>query len=84
MIAEFSSAVLLEDMPAGGIEHQALQDGDVGTVLDILGCGMAYILEMFNADGTTLDVITVQAHQVRPVNERDVLRVRVLDSQPTE
>jgi hypothetical protein len=35
-----------------------------------------YELEIFSADGHTLDVVTVDAEQVRPVNRRDVLHVR--------
>ena len=42
----------------------------------IHGDHAGYELEIFSADGSTLDVLTVEASQVRPVSKRDVLHVR--------
>jgi len=52
--------------------------GDVGTVVHIYADGTAYELEFFALDGRTLDVVTVEAGQVRPVRRSDVLHVREL------
>jgi len=71
MIKEFDQVVLAEDLP----EHQ-LKAGDLGVVVLIHGDHAGYELEIFGADGHTLDVVTVHAVQVRPVSRRDVLHVR--------
>jgi hypothetical protein len=71
MIKEYEQVVLIEDLP----EHE-LKAGDLGTVVMIHGDHAGYELEIFSADGRTLDVVTVEASQVRPVNRYDVLHVR--------
>jgi hypothetical protein len=71
MIKEHERVVLTEDLP----EHD-LKAGDVGVVVHIYSDGAAYELEIFALDGHTLDVVTVEASQVRPVSRRDVLHVR--------
>lgn len=71
MIKEHAQVVLTEDLP----EHD-LKAGDLGTVVMIHGDHAGYELEIFSADGRTLDVVTVEAAQVRPVSHRDVLHVR--------
>ena len=63
MIQEHGRAVLTVDLP-----EFDLKAGD----------GAAYELEIFSADGHTLDVVTVEATQVRAVSRRDVLHVRQL------
>ncbi|NJK80418.1 MAG: DUF4926 domain-containing protein [Chloroflexaceae bacterium] len=73
MIQEYEQVVLTEDLP----EHD-LKAGDLGTVVMIHGDHAGYELEIFSAGGRTLDVVTVEAHQVRPVSRRDVLHVREL------
>lgn len=52
MIPEFERAVLLEDIPDGGVEHGSFKAGDVGIVVDVLEDGAGYILEMITAMGT--------------------------------
>lgn len=71
MIKEHEQVVLTADLP----EHD-LKAGDVGVVVHIYSDGEAYELEIFALDGRTLDVVTVEAGQVRPVSRRDVLHVR--------
>jgi hypothetical protein len=71
MIKEYEQVVLTEDLP----EHN-LKAGDLGTVVMIHGDHAGYELEIFSADGRTLDVVTVEASQVRPVKRDDVLHVR--------
>ncbi|MBK9123549.1 MAG: DUF4926 domain-containing protein [Chloroflexi bacterium] len=75
MIPEFERAVLLEDIPELGFKA-----GDIGVVVDIHRGGAGYELEMMTADGHTLDVITVHAHQIRAVTRRDMLHVREVES----
>lgn len=70
----------MEDIPDGGFEHMPFKAGDVGVVVHIVSNGAGYLLEMFAADGSTLDVISVEAHQVRAVTDRDILCVRDLES----
>ncbi|MBI5670661.1 MAG: DUF4926 domain-containing protein [Chloroflexi bacterium] len=71
MIPEHKRAVLTVDLP-----EYDLRAGDVGTVVHVYHDGLAYEIEFFTLEGETLDVVTVEAHQVRPVRERDVLHVR--------
>jgi hypothetical protein len=71
MIKEYQRVALLVDLP-----EQGLQTGDIGVVVMIHGDHAGYELEIFSADGQTLDVVTVVAEQVRPVRRRDVLHVR--------
>ncbi len=73
MIQEHERAVLLVDLP----KHN-LKAGDVGVVVHIYPDRAAYELELFALDGHTLDVVTIEAHQVRPVSHRDMLHVREL------
>jgi hypothetical protein len=75
MIPEHERAVLVVDLP-----DRALQVGDVGVVVYIYEDKKAYEIEFFTADGQTLDVVTVEAHQVRPVQNTDMLHVRVLSA----
>ena len=75
MIKAFERVALTVDLP----EYQ-LQTGDVGVVVMIHGDHEGYELEIFSADGTTLDVVTVEAAQVRPVSRNDVLHVRELSA----
>ena len=71
MIKEHDQVVITADLP----EHD-LKAGDVGTVVMIHGDHAGYELEIFALDGRTLDVVTVEASQVRPVKRDDVLHVR--------
>ena len=75
MIREHERAVLTVDLP----EHH-LRTGDVGTIVHIYNDGEAYEVEFFALDGHTLDVVTIEADQVRPVSRRDVLHVRELSA----
>jgi hypothetical protein len=71
MIKEYERVALTVDLP----EHQ-LVAGDIGVVVMIHGDHAGYELEIFSASGQTLDVITVEADQVRSINHRDILHVR--------
>ncbi|MEZ4668473.1 MAG: DUF4926 domain-containing protein [Anaerolineae bacterium] len=75
MIQEHERAILTADLPEYGFKA-----GDVGIVVHIYDDGAAYEMEFFALDGRTLDVVTVEATQVRPVSRRDVLHVRELSA----
>lgn len=76
MIRLYERAALKVDLP----QHH-LKLGDIGVVVMIHGEHAGYELEIFGADGHTLDVVTVDAQQVRSLNRRDVLHARaMLDS----
>lgn len=71
MIKEFQQVVITEDLP----KYQ-LRAGDLGTVVMIHGNHAGYELEIFSAEGRTLEVVTVEAEQVRPIVASDMLHVR--------
>lgn len=75
MIKEHERAVLIVDLP-----ENHLRAGDVGTIVHIYNDGAAYEIEFFTLDGRTLDVVTVEAEDVRPVSSRDVLHIRELSA----
>jgi hypothetical protein len=75
MIKEFQQVVLTEDLP-----KSQLKAGDLGIVVMIHGKHLGYELEIFSAEGRTLDVVTVTAEQIRPITTFDLLHVR--QSQP--
>ena len=74
MIKEHERVALTVDLP-----QYHLLAGDMGVVVMIHGNHEAYELELFSADGQTLDVVTVEATQVRPVTHRDVMHARTLE-----
>lgn len=71
MIKEHEQVVLTVDLP-----EYDLKAGDVGVVVHIYHDNQGYELEIFALDGHTIDVVTVEASQVRAVSRRDVLHVR--------
>ena len=73
MIPEHSRVVLTQD-----IAGEALQKGDVGTIVHIYEQGVAYEVEFFNLNGDTVAVATVEADQLRPVSSSDVTHARSL------
>ncbi len=73
VIKEHERMALTVDLP-----QYRLKAGDMGVVVMIHGDHEGYELEVFSADGHTLEVVTVEAEQIRPVSRRDVLHVRAL------
>ncbi len=71
MVREHERVVLTVDFP-----EYRLKTGDVGTVIHIYEAGEAYEVEFFMLDGKTLDVITVEAGQIRPVAPMEVMHAR--------
>lgn len=71
MLKEHERAVLTVDLP-----DLALKAGDLGTIVHVYSDQAAYEIEFFTLDGRTLQVITVEASQVRAVTSRDILHAR--------
>jgi len=71
MIKEHEQAVLTQDIP-----EYHLKAGDVGVVVHVYSSNEAYEVEFFTLSGETLDVVTVEVAQLRPVDARDVMHAR--------
>lgn len=71
MVKEHERVVLTQDLPEKGFKA-----GDVGVVVLVHGDDEGYEVEIFALDGRTLDVITVEAGQVRPVDSSEVMHAR--------
>jgi hypothetical protein len=65
--------VLTTAVPADGLEA-----GDVGTVVHVYADGGACEVEFTTLDGKTAAVVTLEAHQVRPVGQREITHAREL------
>ena len=83
MIQQFDQVVLTE--PARAVEGYEVVPGDVGVVVDILGGGAGYNVELFTIGSAGHTVATVEASHVRPISPHDVEHARpgpnVTDSQ---
>lgn len=62
---------LTEDLP-----DFRLRAGDIGTVVHIYDAGAGYEVEFMALDGQTLAVVTVLAHQVRPIGRNEIAHAR--------
>ena len=73
----FIRVALTEDLP-----ERHLRRGDVATVVEFHpgrpGQEAGYSLEIFNAVGETVDVVTVRESQIEPLTANDLLSVRPL------
>jgi hypothetical protein len=77
----YSKVALKVDVPA----HK-LRRGDVATIVEAHSGGPGlepgYSLEVFNAVGDTLAVVTVRESHIEPLNRDEVLHVRRLKGVP--
>jgi hypothetical protein len=73
MIQEHERVVLKTSVSADKLEA-----GDVGTVVHVYRDGQAYEVEFVTLDGRTAAVVTLEADQIRPVNEREITHAREL------
>ena len=73
MIKEHDRIVLTRPLPA-----EALEVGDVGTVVHVFPDGKAFEVEFTTLDGRTAAVATVEALAVRPVTGREITHSREL------
>ena len=70
----FTEVVLAQDIP-----DKSLKKGDVATVVehhDVSGKEDGYSLEIFNALGDTITVITLPESQIEPLTKDEVFSVR--------
>jgi len=74
----FTRVALRENLPESG-----LQPGDVATIVEAHAGRnnqeAGYSLEVFNAVGETIAIITVRESQIEPLAPDEVLHVRRLD-----
>ncbi|MFB2897414.1 DUF4926 domain-containing protein [Aerosakkonemataceae cyanobacterium BLCC-F50] len=73
----FTRVALREDLP-----QYKLCQGDVATIVEyhpVPDDEDGYSLEVFNAVGETIAVITVAESQIEPLMSNEVLHVRVFD-----
>ena len=73
MIREHDCIVLTANLP-----EEALEAGDVGTVVHIHRDAAAYEVEFMTLTGNTVAVATVLPSQLRPISTRDLTHVREL------
>jgi hypothetical protein len=74
----FKEMVLLIDIPEKG-----LRKGDIATIVDHHPSKRShdgYSLEVFNALGDTISVITVSEIDIEPLKENEILSVRPLEA----
>jgi Domain of unknown function (DUF4926) len=75
MIIEHDLVVLTSPVP-----KERLEAGDVGTVVHVYEDGKAYEVEFAALDGHTTAVVTLEAVQVRPVTNRDMIHAREIQT----
>jgi hypothetical protein len=75
MMKELDQVLLAADVPA-----ESLVVGDVGAVVLIYRDGQAYEVEFMTLEGKTVAVVTLEASQVRPVGQREIVHARELVS----
>jgi len=75
MIEELDRVVLTVDMP-----KYNLVAGDIGVVVLIHSDHKGYELEFVTLEGETVAVVSVYAHQVRPIESGEIAHVRRLES----
>ena len=73
MIKEHDRVVLKTAVPA-----EALEAGDVGTVVHVYRDGLAFEVEFTTLDGKTAAVVTVESAEIRPVGQREITHSRTL------
>ena len=68
---EHDTVVLTRVLPDHG-----LQPGDVGAIVHICEKGKAFEVEFVAGGGSTVAVVTLDAGDVRPVGQSEILHVR--------
>ena len=72
-IKELDAVALTCDVP----DHR-LARGDVGTAVLVLGDGAAFEVEFVSYDGHTVALLTLERHQIRPLQTNDIPHAREL------
>lgn len=76
---KFTEVALRKDIPG-----KKLRKGDVATIVEHHPADQAedgYTLEVFSALGETIAVVTVAESEIEPLQQNEVLSIRVLDPQ---
>jgi len=73
MIKEHDRVVLTNSVPSEGLE-----EGDVGTVVNVYKDGEAFEVEFLTLDSRTAAVATLESSKVRTVTARDITHTREL------
>lgn len=73
MLKELDTVVLTEDVPLHGLKR-----GDVGTVV-LRHDQVGYEVEFVSLKGEALAVVSLAAHQVRPLGEREIAQARAVE-----
>ena len=73
MIRELDTAVLAHDLEAYG-----LTQGDAGAVVHCYKDGGTFEVEFVTGEGTTIAVLTLFQHDIRPMYAWEILHVRAL------
>jgi uncharacterized protein DUF4926 len=73
MIRELDTVVLAHDLDA-----YSLTQGDVGAVVHCYQDGGTFEVEFVTGEGTTIAVLTLDQHDIRPMQAREILHVRAL------
>ena len=74
----YKEVVLLKDIPG-----KRLKKGDIATVVEHHASDSSnngYTLEVFNAIGNTIAVVTVSETDIEPLREDEILSVRTMES----
>ena len=75
MIEEFALVALTTDLP---LFH--LKGGDMGTVVDVVKDGEAFVVEFATILGKTVAVVEVLPPQIRRVEAGDIANVRPIEA----
>lgn len=75
MMKEHERIVLTKSLPA-----EALEAGDVGTIVHVYPDGKAYEVEFVALDGHTTAVATIEADHVRRVSRTDMTHAREIQT----
>ncbi len=59
------------------IDDLGLHEGDLGTIVHCYPGGEAFEVEFSTADGATIAVLTLPAHEIRRQRANEILHVRV-------
>jgi hypothetical protein len=73
MIRELDTVVLTRDVPEHGLRR-----GDLGAVVHVYRGGNAFEIEFVTAEGRTVAVLTLEAADVRPMSNKEILHAREL------
>jgi hypothetical protein len=73
MIQELDRIILTTDLPEHG-----LKTGDIGTVVLVHEKSKGFEVEFVSLDGETVAVVSLYAHQVRPIGRREIAHARPL------